>query len=312
MNSRYWPVVPPYNSGLLKVSGLHSIWYGLYGDPGGIPVFFLHGGPGSATIDFETRWFDPKKYHVVMHHQRGCGKSVPLNETKENTTWDLVEDINKLRAHLNVKVPMIIFAGSWGTTLGLLYAEKYPDNVYKMVLRGTWLAEYKNQEAFYAKDGMGRLKPKEWEHFNHSVPPGSGRMSERLDKVYREGTPEQIKKCARAQMEYEYSFFDQSKEEFEKSLSNYEACFTEIRLATHYLANRVFIEDGQIVKNVDRISHIPTIFVNGEKDPLCPPEGARRLHVRMPNSEHVIVKASGHLSSDEGISLALLEAMERI
>lgn len=308
----YWPVKEPFKSGLLRVGKLHSVWYGLYGNPDGYPVFFFHGGPGAATKDSDARWFDPDKYLVVLHHQRGCGNSVPNREIRENTTWDLVEDVNRLREHLNISKRIILFAGSWGTTLALLYSEKYPENVSRMVMRGTWLAEYDSQEFFYARDGMGMEKPEEWQRLSDSLPAGNMRISEKLDYVYTNGTPEQVEKCAKAQMRYEYSLFNMPEEELIKEVANYQSCFTEMRLVAYYLSKRMFIEDGQILRDVKKIENIPATFINGEKDIICCPDQARRLHERMPNSMHRIVSDAGHLSSDDGISHALLEVMEEI
>lgn len=305
-----WPEITPFREGYLSVGDVHKVRYALYGNPRGRPVFFLHGGPGSGCSDADARWFDPDKYLIVTHDQRGSGKSIPRAEILDNTPQDLVEDIERLRKHLNIKDPIDIFGGSWGATLALLYAEAYPKNVSRMILRGVYPASYEDQDYLYSADGGGQLSPQAWEKFTSSLPPGEDRIQERLHRLMEEADLEGKKELCRIQSEYEFSFFDIPEEEYQKALNDFEGSYPEMRINNHYQANRFFLEDRQIEKNAGRIQHIPITIIQGMKDPICPPSFAQRLHRNLPNAKLVLVDGAGHLSSDPGIRNALLEALD--
>ncbi len=306
---RLWPAASPFKEDRLSVSEIHKIHYALYGNSDGIPVFFLHGGPGAGCSDDDARWFDPGKYLIVTHDQRGSGKSAPRAEIRDNTPHDLIEDVEKLRKHLGIAGPVSIFAGSWGTTLALLYAQAYPDHVSRMILRGIFTCGWEDQDYFYSATGAARFSPEAWDAFIAKLPAGDDRIQERLHRLIEESDKEGKRKWCAVQTEYEYSFFGVSPEDLEKDASSFESTFPEMRINSHYQANRFFLEDEQILKNTDSIKEIPITIVHGTHDVICPPAFAWRLHKRLANSTITFVKDGEHISSDPGIQQALLKAV---
>lgn len=304
-----WPPISPFKEDFLPVSEIHDIRYALYGNPGGVPVFFLHGGPGCGCDDEDARWFDPGKYLIITHDQRGGGKSTPRGEIRDNTPRDLVEDIEKLRKHLDITGPVSIFAGSWGTTLALLYAEAYPKNVSRMILRGIYTCGWDDQDYFYSASGAARFSPAAWDKFITRIPDGKDRIQERLHRLIEESGADGKRKWCTIQAEYEYSFFNISPGDFQKAVSNFESVFPEMRINSHYQANRFFLEDREILEKAELIKDIPTTLINGTHDVICPPIFAWNLHKRLANSTLVLVRRGEHLSSDPQIQHALLEAV---
>jgi len=306
---KLWPEIKPFKEDYIKVSKIHDIRYALYGNPDGKPVFFLHGGPGSGSDDEDARWFNPKKYLVITHDQRGSGKSTPLGEIKDNNPLKLVADIEKLRKHLNINKPISIFAGSWGTTLALMYAEAFPQNVSRMILRGIYTCEWEEQDFFYSENGAARFSPDAWDRFIKKIPEGSERIQERIHKFIEQSNDIDRKKWCTILAEYEYSFFNISAEKLKKSLSNFESFFPEMRINIFYQANHFFLEDKQIINNIDKIKNIPVTIIQGNRDVICPPVSAWKLYKRLPKSTLKLVAGAGHLSSDPKIQSALLEAV---
>ncbi len=304
-----WPLLAPFKEGFLSVSKIHTIRYALYGNPNGIPVFFLHGGPGCGCSDEDARWFDPKKYFIVLHDQRGSGKSTPRAEIKDNTPHDLVEDIEKLRTHLKITDPLSIFAGSWGTTLAFLYAETYPQNVSKMILRGIYTCGWADQDYFYSATGAARFSPEAWDRFISRIPCGDDRIQERIHRLIEESDEKGKRKWCTILAEYEYSFFNISAKNFEKAMSDFELAFPEMRINAYYQANRFFLEDEQIVRNAESIRNIPVTIIHGTHDVICPPAFAWKLHKRLSKSTLRLIHRGGHRSSDPEMQRALIEAV---
>lgn len=305
-----WPAILPFEEDFLPAGHIHKIRYALYGNPEGEPVFFLHGGPGGGCSDDDARWFDPSRYLIVIHDQRGSGKSTPLAEIKDNTPSHLVSDIEKLREYLNIKIPFSIFGGSWGSTLALLYAEAYPQNILRMILRGIFSCSYDEQDYFYSAGGAARFSPEAWENLIKSIPAGKDRIQERIHKLIENSDEDGKLKWCRTLAEYEYSFFNLPKEELNNELANIDSVFPEMRLNMYYQANRFFIKDKQILNNVDLIKHIPITIIQGDRDIICPPVSAWKLHRQLENSKLILVPGAGHLSSEPGIQQALLEVLK--
>ena len=309
-NYERWPEISPFEEGHLAVGDIHEVHYALYGNPEGEPVFFFHGGPGCGCCDDDARWFDPQRFLVVTHDQRGSGRSTPRAEIRQNTPQDLVEDIERLRVHLRIDRPLFIFAGSWGTTLALLFAQAFPRNVAAMILRGVFTCGWKDQDYFYTEDGAVRFSPEAWERFVAELPPGTDRVQERLNRLFQEGSPEEQRKWFAVLFAYEYSFFDDSAEGPPGDPTAFETHYAEMRINCHYQAHRFFLEDEQILRNTGRIEQIRVTIVHGLRDVICPPVVAWRLHRKLPMSRLILVKDGGHLSSDPGIERALLEAID--
>jgi proline iminopeptidase len=306
-----WPDIKPFDEGFLPVSNIHSIHYALYGNPAGIPVFFLHGGPGGGCSEDDARWFNPEKYHVILHDQRGSGKSAPLAETKENTSQDLVNDIEKLRLHLKIKPPVSLFGGSWGSTLALLYAQSYPQNVNNMMLRGIFTCTYTAQDYFYSQNGAGSYFPEAWNRLVKNIPPGADRVQERLYRLIEESGWKLKKKWCRLLAEYEYAFFNLPENEMKNLLDDFETYYPEMRLNMYYQANRFFLADRQILNNAYKIKHIPVTLIHGTEDTICPSFFALELHGKLECSDLILVEGGGHLSTDPAIKQALLKSLDK-
>lgn len=305
-----WQPVTPFKEDFLKVSDLHTIRYAMYGNPNGEPVFHLHGGPGGGSDDDDVRWFNPDKYLIITHDQRGCGKSKPLGELKANNTQELVDDVERLRIHLNINKPFSVFAGSWGSTLALLYAEKYPLNVLRMVLRGIFTCSYEEQDYFYRADGAARFSPVKWNRLISALPEDKGTLQERMHRLLENSDEEGRRKWCRLLADYEYSFFNVPEEAFEEAMTDFDKVFTEMRLNIYYQANRFFLKDNEIPDNFKKIKNIPVTIVHGMCDLVCLPVAAWNLHRHLPNSEFHLIPEAGHTSGHPTMQRALLKAVD--
>lgn len=303
-----WPPAEPYRSGHLRVSPLHEIHYQLGGSPDGLAVMFLHGGPGAGCSPHDFRYFNPKKFHIVLHDQRGCGRSRPYGELRGNDTQRLVEDIEKLRRHLGLG-KVLLFGGSWGSTLALAYAETYPKNVAGMILRGVFTARRQEIDHFY-HGGAGKFFPETYAMLQKTIErPQTHDYPQQLLARLTSPDPAVRNQAAWAWTRYEskLAFLSLADEEIEKWLAGYNP-FAFALLENHYMANRCFLAEGQLLKNAGRFAAIPTVIVNGRYDVICPPDTAYQLHAKLPKSKLVIVDASGHSASEPGIQAALLQA----
>lgn len=305
-----YPEIQPFEEGFLRVSELHTIRFALYGNPEGEPVIHLHGGPGGGSDDDDARWFNPERYFIVTHDQRGCGKSTPYCELKENNTQNLVDDVERLRIHLGIQRPVSIFAGSWGSTLALLYAEKYAENVRRMILRGIFTCTFEEQDYFYRKDGAARFSPEKWEKLISALPSTEGRVQDLIHRLFNESDEEGRRKWCRLLAEYEFSFFNVPDEDFEKAMAEFYGVFAEMRLNMHYQSNRFFLKDNEIIDNISKIKHIPVKIIHGMCDLVCLPDAAWKLHRHLPESEFRLIPEAGHTSKHLFIQEALLMAVE--
>lgn len=306
-----WPAIEPYKTGYLQVSKIHNIFYQLGGNPNGKPVMFLHGGPGGGCSPENFMYFNPEKFHIILHDQRGCGKSTPYGEIKENNTRELVEDVEKLRKHFNLG-PVILFGGSWGTTLALVYGETYPQNVKAMILRGIFTATKREIDHFY-HGGTALFFPESYEKLTSLVehPVEQDLPAQLLEKLQSED-PAVREKYARAWARYEgkASFLevpDMLIEFFLKKFNPYAFSLLE----SHYMANHCFLQEGQLLKNADKLKDIPIILVNGRYDVICPPITAYRLHQKLPKSKLFIVERAGHSSREPGTLRQLILAVKQ-
>jgi proline iminopeptidase len=304
-----WPEIEPFESGHMAVGGLHEIYYELSGNPDGKPVFVLHGGPGGSTSPYMRRFFNPERFLIVMHDQRGCGKSMPYGEIRENTTWDLVEDIESLRTHLGLD-EILLFGGSWGSTLGLAYAETYPNNVSGMVLRGIFTASADEIDHFY-HGGAANFFPQAYDKLIYSLPEPERRpLPGYLYSLIAEADSAGKMAYSKAWAAYELKlcslhFPDEQLDEVVETFDSYAFALLE----NYYMSNGCFFEEGQILSNSDKIKDIPAVLVTGRYDVICPPINAYRLHRLLPKSHLVIAEGAGHWMGEEPVEQALLEAM---
>lgn len=307
----FYPEITPYRVGTLKVSSLHEISYEEVGNPKGVPIVFLHGGPGGGINSDHRRYFDPEHYRIVLFDQRGCGNSKPFAELRENTTWDLVGDIEKLREHLGIPA-WLVFGGSWGSTLALTYAVTHPEKVRALILRGIFLCRPQEIKWFY-QDGASEVFPDFWETYRDHIP-----VNERGDmvKAYHKRLTSDDEKtrldAARTWSQWEmmtsYLFPKQAAiDEMEDPAK----ALPFARIEAHYFINNAFFETPNfLLEKVGKIRHIPGIIVQGRYDMVCPATTAWDLHRAWPEAQMKIIPDAGHSAAEPGIRTALLEATD--
>jgi proline iminopeptidase len=302
-----YPDVEPFQTGYLKVSDLHEIYYELCGNPDGRPVMILHGGPGGGSYPELRRYHDPEKYLLVLHDQRGAGRSKPHCELRENTTQNLVEDIEKLRRHLKLD-KVQVFGGSWGSTLGLAYTEAHPDNVSALVIRGVFTATQAEIDHFY-HGGVSVYFPEVYAKLQSVIlRPEKHNYPAQLLELLQSPEPEVRRKTAHAWAAYEIrvSRLETNDDEVAKSLERWDP-YDFALIENYYMANNCFLEEGQLLREARRMQHVPTFIVQGRYDAPCPPINAYRLHKALPNSKLIIVEASGHAASGPRARSALID-----
>jgi proline iminopeptidase len=310
MREKY-PEIEAYNHGYLDVGNGHSIYFEECGNPKGQPVVFLHGGPGGGCDEGHRRYFDPAHYRIVLFDQRGCGRSKPFAELNHNTTWDLVADIERIRAHLNID-KWIVFGGSWGSTLSLSYAIKHPEQVKGLILRGIFLCRPKEIYWFY-QFGAHHLFPDAWEKYTQPIPreERGDMVSAYYDRLISDNEEEKLE-AARA-----WSIWEATLCRLESDPKDIEA-FTEpvkalpfARIECHYFVNNAFMDSPNwILENIRHIQDIPTRIVHGRYDVVCPLENAWELHKAHPKAQLEIVAAAGHSASEPRMTDALIRATD--
>lgn len=307
-----YPEIEPFEAGFLPVSELHSIYYERCGNPEGTPVVFLHGGPGGGILPDYRRYFDPKAYQIVLFDQRGAGKSQPSYELRENTTWDLVADIEKLREKFGIE-KWVVFGGSWGSTLSLAYAETHPERVLALVLRGIFLCRPKEIIWFY-QFGASEIFPDRWEHYVSVIP--EAERGSMLEAYYKRLTSED--ENVRLEAARQWSVWEGStikllpdQNIIDRFGSAHEA-LSLARIECHYFINNAFFDtDNYLIENVDKIRHIPTVIVQGRYDVVCPAVSAWELHKAFPEAEFKMIADAGHAVSEPGVMNALIEATDK-
>jgi len=310
---KLYPEIKPYKTDYLQVSDLHKLYYECCGNPEGKPVFVLHGGPGSGSSPYMRRFFDPEKFNIILHDQRGAKRSRPYAEIKNNTTWHLVEDIEKLRKMLEVD-DLILFGGSWGTTLALAYAEKYPEHVDGIVLRGVFLGTQSEIDHFY-HGGVRKHFPKIYDNFVDALPKGNnGQIPQQLFNLINVEDSVRQKKYARIWAKYELQIAglkveERTDQEWDRTFSHFDPLSFSL-LENYYMSNNCFLEPDQLLNNADKLDSIRVIIVNGRYDAICPPITAYKLHQKLKNSKLVIAEESGHWMGEKNIEKALLKAVQ--
>ena len=308
----FYPEIEPFKTGYLKVSDLHQIYYELCGNPDGRPVMVLHGGPGGGSYPQLRRYHDPQKYLIVLHDQRGSGRSKPYTELRENNTVNLVQDIERLRQHL--ELPQVqIFGGSWGSTLGLAYAETFPQSVSSLVIRGVFTATKEEIDHFY-HGPAGKYFPQTFARLQSILPhPETLNYPQQLFDLLRHKDPEVRRQTALAWAGYEckIAFLEITDEQVAASLKEWEP-YDFALLENYYMANNCFLEEGQLLRQAHKIKSTPTVIIQGRYDLLCPPLTAYRLHQALPESKLVIVEAAGHTGSTPRNRSAVIKAIESL
>ncbi|MDT9599081.1 prolyl aminopeptidase [Sphingosinicella rhizophila] len=307
-----YPAIEPYRSGMLEVGDGHSLYWELCGNPAGKPVVFLHGGPGGGSGPDHRRQFDPERYNILVFDQRGCGRSTPYASLEANTTWDLVADIERLREMVGVERWMV-FGGSWGSTLSLAYAETHPERVTALVLRGIFLMGRLELDWLYRR-GASEIYPDKWEDFVGLIP-----EEERDDLVaayqrrLTSDDPLVRVEAAKAWSRWEAETVTLlPSDEVVNHFTSDDVAVAIARIENHYMIRGGWLEEGQLLRDVGRLRHIPAVIVQGRHDSCTPPAAAWALHKAWPEAELNIVPDGGHLFNEPGILDGLIRATDAL
>ena len=307
-----YPPIEPYRTHRLRVSALHDLYVEECGNPAGKPIVFVHGGPGGGTEPWQRTFFNPQKYRIVLFDQRGCGKSTPYAELAENTTWDLVADMEKIRALLGIS-RWVVFGGSWGSTLALAYAQAHPEAVSGLILRGIFLLRQAEIDWFY-QEGANWIYPEAWEKYRDAIPPAE--RGDFVQAYYKRLTSSDT--AVRQAAARAWSIWEGATSKLIPSddmVARYASDqFADAfaRIECHYFVNKGFFRcDDQLLADVDRIRRIPGIIVQGRYDVVCPARSAWDLHRAWPEAQLQIVGDAGHAASEPGIYSRLIEATDR-
>ncbi len=306
-----YPPIDPFDQRMMDTGDGHRVYVEQCGNPEGLPVVVLHGGPGGGCSPAMRRYFDPRVYRVVLFDQRGCGRSRPHASVENNTTWDLVHDIEAIREALGVE-RWAVFGGSWGATLALVYAQAHPDRAAFLALRGVFLMTRAELDWFYG-GGAGKFWPELWQQFQAMIPPEErGDLIAAYHRRLFAGDLLQQTRFARAWAAWENALASiNSQGRGGDGPSDYARSFA--RLENHYFHNRGFLErDGQILEDAEKIAHIPATIVQGRYDMICPPDAAWRLAQKLPRAELRLIGHAGHALSEPGISAELVRVMQTL
>jgi len=307
---KFHPINKPVNQYMLKVNDNHVINVEEYGNKNGIPMLFLHGGPGAGASPVFQKYFNPNKYRLIMFDQRGCGKSIPYGEVTENTTQNLIQDINLILGYFNIDKTHI-YGGSWGSTLALLYAEAHPEKVLSLILRGVFLCRKDDINWFY-QNGASEIYPQYWENYISIVDQSK---RENILSAYHEmifSSDETISNRACK----EWSLWEGKSSclvPCNNVINSFDECAVSLaRIESHFFMNNCFIRENQILEDINKIKDIPCIIVHGQYDIVCPIRQAHDLHKVYDNSELIIAKDAGHSLLEPSISKEILNIFDNV
>lgn len=309
----FYPPLSPRKKGHLDVDSGHRIYFEECGNPEGQPILFLHGGPGGGIAPAYRRFFDPKRYRIILFDQRACGKSEPLGSIQNNTTWDLINDVEALRRACNIDT-WTIFGGSWGSTLGLLYAIHHPERVSALVLRGIFLFRQREMD-WFIRSGTPRIYADRWQNFINHLP-----EHQRVDPI---AGYHQLLNCGEIDIElaaanhwlqWEIGAISaRSKSGSKPLLPEPAKAIAFARIENHYFTHLGFLgEDNYVLDRVDNLSQIPTWIVHGRLDAICPAENAWDLKMAMPHANLRIVEGAGHSAFEPGILHELVSICDQL
>ncbi|MFL2555290.1 MAG: prolyl aminopeptidase [Gammaproteobacteria bacterium] len=313
MLKELYPEITEFDSFFLDTNTEHQVYVEQTGNPRGIPIIFLHGGPGSGCNANHRRYFNPDKYRIILFDQRGCNRSLPNGSVTHNSTSELLSDIDAIRERLNLE-KLILFGGSWGATLALLYAELYPKNVSGIILRGSFLARKKDL-SWFVGEGVNRIYPDYWQEFLSIF--SDNEKKDLVGSMYKNifSTDKDTQLIAAkawslwAGRVVTHSFDEEyqlDKDEDEDKLIN------DVKIEIHYAKNNYFIKEDQIVKNIKKIPNVPIRIIHGRHDITCLPEASSYLYHKLPNSKLILVPNAGHLAGEPKITDALINATNEL
>ncbi|MDD5462498.1 MAG: prolyl aminopeptidase [Methylococcales bacterium] len=306
-----YPEIIPYHTFFLGTNSKHAVYVEQSGNAEGFPVVFLHGGPCSGSKPDHRRFFNPEHYRIILFDQRGCGLSLPFGELEDNTTQDLIDDMDRIRRQLQIE-QWLVFGGSWGAALALLYAQQHQSRVSGLVIRGIFLARQQDLD-WFAKDGAGRVYPEQWQRLFESVPEqGRHNLVQALcDALWGEDEVAK-RRVAKEWMAWggqvalgnDYQPGTESDPVTEKMVQ-------QVQMELHYARSHYFIEENQILKNCASLRDIPTIIIHGRQDLVCPIEAGMKLHQVLPHAEYIILANAGHVAQGEEMIDALVNATDK-
>lgn len=299
-------------SNVLELDSGHSVYYEQVGNESGIPVIFLHGGPGSGCNENHRRYFNPEKYRIILFDQRGCNRSTPNGFVENNTTQDILNDIESIRKELKIE-KWLLFGGSWGATLALLYTEEYPQHVSGIILRGAFLARQCDFD-WFAKSGVNKLFPDYWEEFMSyfSDEEKSHPITTLHDRVFSNDKNIQIE-AAKAWALWAGRVVTHSLvDEYVLETDDENKLINEVKIEMHYAKNKYFIKENQILENISKIPDVPITLIHGRKDLTCLPESSWSLHKALPVSRLLYVNNAGHLASEPAMIDALIRVTDQM
>lgn len=307
-----YPKLEAHSTGFLQVTSLHTIFWERSGNPEGIPVIVIHGGPGGGSQPSYRQYFNPEKFDIIQFDQRGCGKSTPHAELTENNTQASVQDIEALREHFGIE-QWHVFGGSWGSTLSLIYAQHHPNRVLSLILRGIFMCRKSELHWFY-QDGASHIFPDAFDSYRDHIP-----LEEQHDLIrayYTRLTDDNVeirraaaREWTRWEMATSRLFPDP---EYLDKAEDLDFAVAFARIECHYFINAIFVEEAYILKNIEQVSHIPTVIVQGRYDVVCPSKSAWELHKAMKTSQLIIVPDAGHSMGEVGIARELVSATDKI
>lgn len=309
-----FPDIKPYQRHQFAVDPPHVLYLEECGNPDGIPVLFIHGGPGAGYSGKSRCFFDPERYRIILFDQRGSGRSQPHACIENNTTDDLIADIEAIRQFLDIDT-WVLFGGSWGATLAIAYAQRRPQQVSAMILRGIFLSRTKELDWLYAEGGASKIFPDYWRDFERQVP---RRRDESLVSAYHRAIHDSSNEVASMAAAKAWSLWEarcstlRPNNQLEHKLLDARTAFAMAHIETHYFMNGGFVDGDALLENMEHISHIPGIIVQGRYDMVCPLETAYELHSRWTNAQLYIIRDAGHSAFEPGISDALVRATDDI
>lgn len=309
MRTDLFPALECRESGMLDLGGGHAMYWEECGNPDGVPILFLHGGPGAGTMGVHRRFFDPDYFRIVLCDQRGAGRSTPHASVDDNTTDHLLADVEALRAARDI-AQWHLFGGSWGSTLALAYGQAFPERCLGMVLRGIFTCAPREVDWFL--EGMGRFFPEAWREFAAAIPdPERGDLLSAYTRRLNDPDPDVHLPAARAWATYEARCSTlRPNPDAVAAMSDAHGMLALARIEAHYLAHGAFLAPDQLFERIDRIRHLPATIVQGRYDMVCPIETAERLARAWPEAEYIVVPDAGHSALEPGTRAALLRAVE--
>lgn len=309
MKSLY-PEILPYHTFFLETGSKHAVYVEQSGNPDGIPVVFLHGGPCSGTKPDHRRFFNPELYRIILFDQRGCGQSLPYGELENNTTQDLIDDMERIRQQLAIG-QWLVFGGSWGGALALLYAQQYQDKVTGLIVRAVFLARQQDLD-WFAKDGAGKIYPEQWQRLTENIPEqGRRHWVQGLCEVLWGEDEVAQRRAAKEWMAWGGQVsLGNGYQVSPKGEPVTELMIKQVRMELHYARHQYFIGENQILENCKGLAKIPTVIIHGRQDLVCPLEAGYSLHKALPDAEYIVLPNAGHVAQGSEMIDALVAATD--